>query len=123
MTLLQKLAAWYRRRFRGYVAAPRGIGGKGTAWQQHQRSEMAFACCGVTREGKRCGLSLVFTAADYVIRQQEHVEGCGGLLGQATSAGVLLEDVRTGRCSCPVTDARYIKICPGCGLGHWKIAL
>lgn len=111
---LDKIAAWYRRRFRGYIAAPRIGGGKGTAWQQHTRQVISFPCRGVGRDGKVCHQVLIFTNADYVIREQLHAEGC---------EGVMRTDSRTHPCRCPVLDARYIKICPGCGLGHWKQAL
>jgi hypothetical protein len=110
---LQGLRAWYRRKFRGFVAAPAGVGGKGTSWQQHNRTEVGFTC--------KCRLSQAFTAADYMIREQEHREGCEGLIDHSTTAGVSITRVATGRCDCPVTDARYVRICPACGMGHWKL--
>jgi hypothetical protein len=95
------LKRWYQRRFRGYVAAPARSGG--TSWQQHPYGEMGFTC--------RCGQAQAFTEDHYVIRHQEHAEGCQF----PTVDGKPL-------CSCPITDARYVKICPGCGLGHWRQA-
>ena len=100
--LIAGLRAWWLRRFRGYVAPPRQHGGRGTTWQEHRRSDVAFEC--------RCGLSLAFSSSDYVIRSQDHVDGC------EAAAEV------TPACACPVTDARYVKICPNCHLGHWKDA-
>jgi hypothetical protein len=97
---------WWLRRFRGYVAAPPRSGG--TSWQQHRKRQ--FKC--------RCGWpGVVFDylfddEKDYVIRSQDHVEGCQF----PTVDGKPL-------CSCPVTDARYVKICPECGLGHWAAVL
>jgi hypothetical protein len=109
---LAGLKRWWQRRFRGYVPPPAGSGG--TAWQQHPRGEVYFLC--------QCGASLVFSDDTYVIREQAHVEGCEGLTDQSTHTiatdKTRLMDLRV--CSCPITDARYVKICPSCRRGHWK---
>jgi hypothetical protein len=104
-TFFARLKAWYLRRFRGYVAPPRDPYGvpRGTAWQEHQKDEWGFTC--------RCGLAQAFGEKDYVIREQDHRENCEWQYGA----------VPLGTCSCPVTDARYIRICH-CRLGHWKLA-
>jgi hypothetical protein len=129
MALLAGIKAWYRRRFRGYVAAPVGVGGKGTAWQQHRSTEVGFTCS--------CHQVLAFTAADYVIRSIEHIPGCQAASPAelAISESIFADGPQNAKiradmlapglhgCHCPVTDARYIKICPHCGLGHWKVAL
>ncbi len=66
----------------------------------------------------------VFTEADYVIRSQDHIEGCEGITdistGDPARSTSKAMDLRP--CSCPVTDARYVKICPQCHLGYWKVA-
>lgn len=112
--LMAGLRAWWLRRFRGYVAPPRQHGGRGTTWQEHRRSDVAFEC--------RCGLSLAFSSSDYVIRSQDHREDCIHLmLGAEVSAHALQQSEAVG-CDCPVTDARFVKICPNCHLGHWKDA-
>jgi hypothetical protein len=102
---------WWQWRFRGYVAAPARSGG--TSWQQHRKDESFFICGNRPKDQTfSCGQGLVFTEEDYVIRSQEHDEDCEHQF-----------DVQPKeRCQCPVTDARYIKICPQCGLGHWKQA-
>jgi hypothetical protein len=98
------LKRWWLRRFRGYVAPPAGSGG--TPWQQHPRSEWGFTC--------RCGTALAFDRnADLVIRSQEHREDCEHQYVEQPKQ----------RCVCPITDARYVKICPQCHLGHWKEAV
>jgi hypothetical protein len=94
------IRAWYQRRFRGFVAAPAQHGGRGTSWQEHKRHEIGFTC--------RCGQVLAFKASDLVVRDRDHVEGCDGW-----------DD---GACDCRITDARHVKICPSCGLGHWNDA-
>lgn len=94
--------AWWLRRFRGYVAPPRQHGGRGTAWQEHHRSNLGFQC--------HCGLSLAFAKTDLVVRDRDHTgdieHGCDF----------------SNSDQCPVLDARYVKICPNCRLGHWKDA-
>jgi hypothetical protein len=112
-TFLQGLRRWYLRRFKGYVAPPRDAFGvsRGTAWQEHhQKTDTPFIC--------RCGQQLFFLETDYVIREQDHGEDCMWQYDEQSreTRGAM------GRCSCPVTDARYVKICPKCGLGHWKVA-
>jgi len=110
---------WYRRRFRGFVDRPRDAFGvpRGTAWQQWPAWRTTFAC--------ECGYLGEFTPDTYVIRSQEHVEGCDGMIDRST--GTVAVDstkvVNLGVCRCPVTDARYVKICPQCHLGHWKPVL
>jgi hypothetical protein len=109
---------WWLRRFRGVVKPPAGQ--QGTTWQQHPMTrigELAFAC--------KCGNVMVWSQSDYVIRAQEHVDGCAGLMDTSTHriadlAKTRIMDLQV--CQCPVTDARYIKICPQCHTGHWKQA-
>jgi len=119
---------WYRRRFRGIVAPPRQYGGQGTTWQQHHRLEVAFICGNRRPRSGRdvliCEQELEFTAADYVIRSQDHIEGCEGITDRSTGnpAKSTSKVLDMQPCSCPVTDARYVKICPQCRLGHWKDA-
>jgi hypothetical protein len=98
---LAGLKRWWLRRFRGYVAAPARSGG--TSWQQHPAGEMGFTC--------RCGQAQAFTQENYVIRERDHRDACAPQF-----SGNPLD------CDCPVTDARYIRICSGCGLGHWRQA-
>jgi len=95
--MIRRLMAWYRRRFRGYVA-PRG---EGTAWQEHRRGVVYFKC--------RCGESLYFATPDLFVREREHRDDC------ALSWLAGMKD-----CYCPIVSARYCKICPRCNLGHWK---
>jgi hypothetical protein len=107
---LAGLKRWWLRRFRGYVAAPARSGG--TSWQQHPRSEHYFICGNRPKDQTlACTEGLQFTKADYMIRSQDHVEGCQFPRVYGIPA-----------CDCPVTDARYVKICPCCGLGHWRQA-
>jgi hypothetical protein len=109
------IRAWWRRRSRGFVAAPALHGGRGTSWQEHKGHEIGFTCQGVRADGQPCGQVLAFMSTDYVIRAREHVDSC--MVGSdVVNVGNQLE----GYCACPVTDARYVKICPGCHLGHWK---
>lgn len=114
--LFAGLKRWYQRRFHGVVAPPRQYGGTGTTWQQHSGDTLTFTC--------RCGDFLDFTEKDYVVREQEHAEGCAGVTDATTNRPARLYskliDLRP--CSCPVTDARYVKICRNCRLGHWKDA-
>ena len=97
------IRAWWLRRFRGFVAAPKLHGGRGTSWQEHKRYDIGFTC--------RCGQVLAFMSSDLVIRDRAHREDCE-----------LEPNVAYSSCSCPVTDARHVKICPKCGLGHWNDA-
>ena len=93
--MLAGIRVWYLRRFRGYVAAPRDlVGGRGTSWQQHS-FEYFIEC--------RCGQVLAITPSDYFVRSRTHLDGC----------------TDWDHCDCPVTDARFVKICQQCGLGHW----
>jgi hypothetical protein len=105
-TFLQGVKRWYLRRFRGYVAQPRDPFGvsRGTAWQEHENT-YGFTCT--------CKWQHMWEEADLVIREQDHKADCQA---QFESQPVM------GKCSCPITDARYVKICPQCGLGHWKVA-
>ena len=98
----QSLKRWYQRRFRGFVAAP--ARSHGTSWQQWPRDRATVLC--------RCGFTVHFSQDDYVIREQEHDEDCE----------LQYEMQPVKRCACPVLDARYVKICPQCGLGHWTDA-
>jgi len=113
---LAGLKRWWMRRFRGIVAPPRQYGGQGTTWQQWPGWRTTWLC--------PCGNSGEFTAADYVIREQEHVEDCEGITDRSTGnpAKSTSKVLDLHPCSCPVTDARYVKICPLCRLGHWKQA-
>jgi hypothetical protein len=134
--LFQKLRAWYRRRFRGYVAPPARHAGRGTSWQEHRRDVVTFICRGSLRFGQlptcACMYVMCFTEGDYVIRKQRHRDGCDGFKTVAIESGAYVDGkfvkpkeipTPTSRpCDCPVTDARYVKICPQCGLGHWKPA-
>ena len=98
------IRAWWLRRFRGFVAAPALYGGRGTSWQEHKRYDIGFTC--------RCGEVLAFMTSDLVIREQDHDEAC-----------LQIADALPGlKCNCPITDARHVKICPKCGLGHWNDA-
>ena len=117
---------WWLRRFRGIVEPPAHARGYGTIWQEHRHAgkettfEGWFEC--FTCE---CGQELEFTRQDYVIREQNHVDGCPGLIDACTHNFADLNktplmDLRP--CQCPVTDARYIKHCPNCRRGHWKQA-
>lgn len=107
---------WYLRRFRGIVEPPPHAKGHGTTWLQHSRDAQRFLC--------QCGIVLAFTDDDYKILSQDHVEGCDGVFDSSTHAIA----TRTSRvvdlvpCSCPVMEARYVKICPKCRLSHWKQA-
>jgi len=98
-----RLRAWYLRRFRGFVAAT--VPG-GTSWQEHRRGrdEMFFWC--------RCGLFMEFYEKDLFVRNRRHTDNCPALW----------EDSGAIKCDCPITDARYVKICPDCHLGHWMDA-
>lgn len=98
---------WWLRRFRGYVAAPPRSGG--TSWQQHPGQEWGFTC--------RCKSVLGFSEENYIVRARDHVEGCPGVYQFSQQLRSL-----PLACDCPVTDARYVKICPQCGLGHWRQA-
>lgn len=109
------IRAWWRRRTRGFVAAPKLHGGRGTSWQEHKRYDVGFTC--------RCGEVLAFMDSDLVIREQDHSETCSvpfvqvSVKDHVTGAPMTVE-----RCDCRITDARYVKICPACHLGHWKNA-
>jgi hypothetical protein len=104
------------RRFRGIVEPPAHAKGQGTTWQQWKNHISIFEC--------KCGEILEFSQADYKILSQNHIEGCEGIFDSTTHT------VATGRsraidlvpCDCPVTEARYVKICPQCRRGHWKQA-
>lgn len=66
---LRKLRAWYQRRFRGYVAARTGVGGRGTARQEHKRESNVFLCL--------CGKTWIeFTDVELFVRQREHNHVC-----------------------------------------------
>jgi hypothetical protein len=108
---------WWLRRFRGIVEPPRQFGGRGTTWQEWPEWRETFGC--------PCGFLGEFTQDTYVIRSQEHVEGCEGVLDRSTGAPAKstskLIDLTV--CKCRVTDARYVKICPQCRRGHWKQAM
>lgn len=110
--LLKRIRAWYQRRFRGFVAAPAQHGGRGTSWQEHKRFEIGFTCSGTTASGEPCRQVLAFLSSDLVIREQDHDEDCEFQYSQMIASRKV--------CSCPIIDARYVKICPACGLGHWK---
>ena len=106
---LQGVKRWYLRRFRGYVGPPRDpLSGvpRGTAWQEWASWRSTFFC--------KCGYLGEFTPDTYVIREQDHKEDCEHQFGSSNPV--------MGHCSCPVTDARYVKICPRCGMGNWKQA-
>src|ERR1700730_10372906 len=113
---LAGLKGCYRRRFRGVVKPPAHAKGQGTTWQQHPASRFTFICS--------CGTALAFCQENYVVMSQNHVEGCEGVFDSVTNApakgGSRLVDLTP--CSCPVTEARYVKICPNCRIGHWKQA-
>jgi len=110
---------WYLRRFRGIVKLPAHAKGQGTTWQQHRQTligDLAFRCA--------CGNVMVWSQADRKILSQDHIEGCEGIFDSTTHT------VATGGsraidlvpCDCPVTEARFVKICPQCRRGHWKQA-
>jgi hypothetical protein len=102
-TFLTGVKMWWLRRFKGVVKPPRGQ--QGTTWYEHQSWEQSFEC--------PCKTTLRFAPTDYVIRSQEHQENCAYQYDIAPKE----------RCVCPVTDARYVKICPQCGIGHWRKAV
>ena len=114
MNFLQKLY----RRIRGMGSVrktPR------TSWQEWASWRSTFFC--------KCGYLGEFTPDTYVIREQDHRENCEALAdvtvvtpGEKRQTAVLRGGITGKFCSCPVTDARYVKICPKCGLGHWKVA-
>ena len=104
------IRAWWLRRFRGFVAAPKLHGGRGTSWQEHKRYDIGFTC--------RCGQVLAFMTSDLVVRDRDHNENCQELF-ISNERG---ETRPMGACDCPITDARHVKICPACGLGHWNDA-
>lgn len=105
--LFQRLRRWYLRKFRGFVEAPQQHGSRGTSWQEHRfRGALSmYMMC-------RCHWVYCFCEKDYFIRHRQHVDNCQALL----------EDSGAIACNCPITDARYVKICPQCGLGHWMDA-
>ena len=105
MKLLDGIRAWWRRRFRGFVAAPKSAGGQGTSWQQHRSGDVGFTCA--------CGRVLAFHSSDLVIRSREHVDDCPATLSHLHAAFP---------CGCPITAAPKVKISPECRLGHWKQA-
>jgi hypothetical protein len=111
---LAGLKRWYLRRFKGVVAPPAHARGQGTTWQQHRGWIGKESLWAGWREPFlcRCGQRLAFTRADYKILSQEHVDGCDGIAMQQTKQP----------CTCPVSEARYVKICPQCHMGHWKQA-
>jgi len=105
---------WWLRRRHGIVKPPAQYGGQGTTWQQHARHVVGFTC-------RNCRTVLAFTEEDFVIRSQAHLDDCTRVLAPEFIAKV----EQSGgwmRCSCPITDARNIKICPQCGMGHWQDA-
>jgi hypothetical protein len=109
---------WWLRRYRGIVEPPAHAKGHGTIWQQWGNSWGQTVLC-------PCGQTIEFLPQDYVIRDQSHIDGCHGLIDAHTHHAADLDktplmDLRP--CQCPVTDARYIKICPNCRRGHWKQA-
>jgi|SRR5208282_3065581 len=121
--LLAVVKRWYLRRFRGIVNPPAHAKGQGTTWQQHPgkldlsgKWAEPFAC--------QCGENLAFCKNDLKILSQEHNEGCEGVFDSTTSAPAQ----RSTRaldlvpCNCPILEARYVKICPSCRIGHWKQA-
>jgi hypothetical protein len=110
------LKRWWLRRRHGIVKPPPGQR-QGTTWYEHPAWQEVFEC--------PCKTTLRFAPADRVIRSQEHVDGCQGLMDASTNraadvATTRIMDIR--RCTCPVTDARDIKICPECRIGHWRQA-
>ena len=113
------IRAWYQRRFRGFVAAPKLHGGRGTSWQEHKRYEIGFTC--------RCGMALAFMSTDLVIRARNHTDDCLAPSEEVFGDGKAKARIRANMldlelCDCPIVDARHIKICPNCGLGHWNDA-
>jgi len=96
---------WYLRRFKGIVKPPAHAKGQGTTWQQWPGWRTTFLC--------RCGYQGDFSPDTYVILSQDHVDGCDG---------IGMQDRPHARCDCPVSEARYVKICPQCRMGHWKQA-
>jgi hypothetical protein len=112
---LANVKRWWNRRFRGVVKPPRGQ--QGTTWYQHPDWMETFECI--------CKATLRFAPEDYVIRDQQHIDGCAGLFDASTHRPAELAKTRImdlRRCECPVLDARYIKLCPQCKTGHWKQA-
>jgi hypothetical protein len=117
----ERVKRWYRWRFQGIVEPPRQYGGQGTTWQQHPKKEEHFKCaCGWPGPG----IEYKFHQNDYKIVSQDHVEGCEGVIDAQTHKTATdktrIMDLRP--CECPVTEARYVMICPTCRMGHWKQA-
>lgn len=115
---LASVKRWWLRRFRGVVKPPAGQAG--TTWQQHDDNPFKCAC-----GWPGPGIVYKFDQNDLVIRSQEHVDGCQGLMDSSTHRVADLAKTRMidlEVCQCPVTDARYVKICPQCHTGHWKQA-
>ena len=112
---LTGIRRWYLRTFKGIVKPPAG-NPQGTTWLQHAKDAWGFTCS--------CGELLAFLDADMKILSQDHTEGCEGIIDQ-TTAMVPTKDTKAidlRPCSCPITEARYVKICQKCHLGHWKQA-
>jgi hypothetical protein len=126
-TFLQGVKRWYLRCFRGMGSVrktPR------TSWQEWASWRSTFFC--------KCGYLGEFTPDTYVIREQAHRENCEALMDIAIEEPEpltvkqftppemktkIMRGLVAGKtCSCPVTDARYVKICPRCGMGNWKVA-
>jgi hypothetical protein len=114
---LAGLKRWYLRRFKGIVHPP-DRNPQGTTWQEHRDGKPFKCVCGWPGPG----IDYQFDLNDYVIMSQDHIEGCEGIFDSVTrtiaKAGSRAVDLVP--CSCPVTEARYVKICPQCRMGHWK---
>jgi hypothetical protein len=107
---------WYLRTFKGIVKPPAG-NPQGTTWLQHAKDAWGFTCS--------CGELLAFLDADLKILSQDHAEGCDGVIDSTTDLPFdynKTQVLNLQPCKCPITEARYVKICPKCHLGHWKQA-
>jgi hypothetical protein len=91
------LKRWYFWRFHKTVQAPGG-----TRWKQHLGAwQQPFVCS--------CANELWwYPPKEYVVIHQAHTAEC-----LAAEKSI---------CLCPVISARYVKVCPYCGDGHWMDA-
>jgi hypothetical protein len=114
---LAGLRRWYKRRFQGIVEPPPHAKGHGTTWQEHRDGDPFKCVCGWPGPG----IHWIFDQNDYVIMSQDHIEDCEGVF-DSTRHSVATADSQLRNlvpCPCPVTEARYVKICPTCRRGHW----
>jgi hypothetical protein len=108
---LAGIRRWWLRKFRGIVEPPRHFSGMGTTWHQHPSNYVYFLCiCGAPAN--------LFEEKNLFIRSRNHHSDTCQQIDCETC-----KSCNAGTCKCPVTDARYVKICPKCRRGHWKEAI